>query len=426
METPKRSFRKIAGTQRTLHAEDTLHRVHEAARNLGVTRLADITGLDHVGIPTYSAVVPASADAISVYTGKGLCPVDAKVGALMEAIERQTILRERLPLLEGTIAELRQANAILDPRDLKEKLCAGYSEKHPYSWIFGTDLMSGRDILVPAKFAGYLWNEVPHPPCFEHSTTDGMASGNIREEAICQALCELIERDAWTMAEIGAHLLPWARRRVVDPRNAENGPDDFEMFPCLDLEDDPVVELFNRAGLHPVLHDITSDLGIPTIFAAIPDEMLPGFPMVHFGLGAHPDARVAARRALTEAAQSRCVDIQGVREDIVPAASAPTVVNLHSRRIEKINRQLWILGESKVRRRLSDISSVVHDDIQMDVEHILSRLKARGIGEAIVVDFTPPGAPFAVVRVIVPELETWSVCHGPLGRRALNFWRSHV
>ncbi len=92
METPKRSFPKIAGTQRTLHAEDTLHRVHEAARTLGVTRLADITGLDHVGIPTYNAVVPASADAISVYTGKGLRPVDAKVGALMEAIERQTIL----------------------------------------------------------------------------------------------------------------------------------------------------------------------------------------------------------------------------------------------------------------------------------------------------------------------------------------------
>jgi ribosomal protein S12 methylthiotransferase accessory factor len=286
--------------------------------------------------------------------------------------------------------------------------------------------MSGRDVLVPAKFAGYLWNEVPHPPCFEHSTTNGMASGNVLEEAICQALCELIERDAWTMAEIGAHLLPWARRRVVDPRNAENGPDDFDMFPCLDLENDPVVELFNQAGLHPVLHDITSDIGIPTIFAAIADEMLPGFPMVHFGLGAHPDARVAARRALIEVAQSRCVDIQGVREDIVPAGSTPTVLNLHSRRAATINRKLWFLGESKVRHSLSDVPSAIHDDIQTDQEHILTRLKACGIGEVIVVDFTPRGAPFAVVRVIVPELETWSICHGPLGRRALNFWRSHV
>jgi ribosomal protein S12 methylthiotransferase accessory factor len=95
METLRRSFPKVAGTQRTLHAEETLNRVHESARTLGITRLADITGLDHVGIPIYSAIVPASADAISVYTGKGLSPVDAKVGALMEAIERQTILRAR-------------------------------------------------------------------------------------------------------------------------------------------------------------------------------------------------------------------------------------------------------------------------------------------------------------------------------------------
>ena len=426
MEASRRSFPKIAGTQRILHAEDTLRRVQGAARTLGVTRLADLTGLDHVGIPTYSAVVPASGDAISVYTGKGLRPVDAKVGALMEAIERQTVLRERLPLLEGTMAELAQEHAILDPRDIKETLCARYSEKQTYSWTLGTDLMSGREILVPAKFAGYLWNEVPHPPCFEHSTTNGMASGNIIEEAICHALCELIERDAWTMAEMGAHLLPWARRRVVDPRNAESGPDDFEMFSCLDLEDDPVVELFRKAELHPILHDITSDLEIPTIFAAIFDEMLPGFPMVHCGLGAHPDAQVAARRALAEAAQSRCVDIQGVREDIVSAGSAPTVLNLHTRRVATTNRKPWFLGESKVRRSLSDLPSVAHDDIQVDIEHILSRLKARGIGEAIVVDFTPPGAPFAVVRVIVPELETWSISRGPLGRRALNFWRSHV
>ena len=60
-------------------------------------------------------------------------------------------------------------------------------------------------------------------------------------------------------------------------------------------------------------------LGIPAIFAAAADEHIPGFPMAHSGLGAHPDVEVALRRALTELAQSRCVDIQGVREDLLPA-----------------------------------------------------------------------------------------------------------
>lgn len=40
--------------------------------------------------------------------------------------------------------------------------------------------------------------------------------------------------------------------------------------------------------------------------------------MAHSGLGAHPDINVAVRRSLPEFAQSRCVDIQGVREDVQP------------------------------------------------------------------------------------------------------------
>jgi len=53
-------------------------------------------------------------------------------------------------------------------------------------------------------------------------------------------------------------------------------------------------------------------------------------------------------------------------------------------------------------------------------------LKSRGVDQVIVVDLTPPGAPFAVVRVIVPALEMASVTRGPLGRRALEFWHSHA
>jgi ribosomal protein S12 methylthiotransferase accessory factor len=68
----------------------------------------------------------------------------------------------------------------------------------------------------------------------------------------------------------------------------------------------------------------------------------------------------------------------------------------------------------------------VHDDVLEDLNHILSSLKQRGINQVIVVDFTPKGAPYSVVRVIVPELESWSVNHSKLGRRALEFWKTHV
>ncbi|MGC2619305.1 MAG: YcaO-like family protein [Acidobacteriaceae bacterium] len=406
-------------------AEETFARAQLVAKSLGVTRLADITGLDRVGIPTYSAVVPRSADDLSVYNGKGMQAIDAKTGALMEAIERQTALRARLPMVEGSFEELREKHAVLDPRDGKEVLAGDYSATRSYAWVAGRDLMGDREVLVPAKLAGYLWHEVPHPSCFAYTSTNGMAAGNIREEAICQGLCEVIERDAWTLAEVGAHLLPWARRRMADAESQEAGADDLEMLACVDV-DDPLVERFERAGLHPVMHDITSDLGIPTVFAAVADEMIPGFPMVHCGLGTHPDAGVAARRALTEAAQSRCVDIQGVREDLTPVDGTASALNLHTRRVSAVNRRQWYLGQSTVRRRITDLPSTVHDDVQEDLDYLLEKLRARGVEQVIVIDFTGPDAPFAVVRVIVPALETWAIARGPLGRRAMEYWRAHA
>src|SRR5271165_1964703 len=98
---------KVDGLQRIASAAATFERVKASAQALGVTRLADITGLDRIGIPTYSAIVPQSDDAMSVYTGKGLRPIDAKVGALMEAIERQVILKTRLPLIQGSYRQLK-------------------------------------------------------------------------------------------------------------------------------------------------------------------------------------------------------------------------------------------------------------------------------------------------------------------------------
>jgi ribosomal protein S12 methylthiotransferase accessory factor len=419
-------LQKIPGTQRTLPPEETYHRVWEEACALGVTRLGDITGMDRIGVPAYCAIVPKSRDIISVYTGKGLARIDAKVGALMEAIERQTALRAQLPMVTGSVETLRSDYAVLDPREAMAELLPDYSETREYSWVIGHELFSQRDVLVPARLAGYFWQNLLPGPFVAQSATNGLASGNVIEEAICQALCELIERDAWTLADIGARLIPWVLRRLIEAETADSGNDDFELFQSVELENDPVLELFDRAGLRPVLHDITSDIGIPTVFAAVLDEEFPDYPMVHAGLGTYPDASVAARRALTEAAQSRCVDIQGVREDLCPPDAEQSDSNRHTRRISAVNRRTWAINDSHTRKSISALPSAAYDNVQEDLDHILSNLKQCGIRQVIVVDFTPSGAPYAVVRVIVPGLENWSVNHAMLGKRAMEFWQSHV
>jgi putative methanogenesis marker protein 1 len=426
LEPKSRQLCKVVGTQRTVAPEETFRRVFAEACSLGMTRLGDITGMDRIGVPTYCAIVPKSRDIISVYTGKGLDRIDAKVGALMEAIERQTALRAQLPVVIGSVKDLRRDYEVLDPSEVMLELLPDYSEAREYSWVQGEELFSQRGVLVPAALAGYLWENTLPGPFASFSSTNGLASGNVIEEAICQALCELIERDAWTLADIGAHLIPWTRRRFVQPEAADSGEDDFDMFQSLDLENDRVLELFESAGLHPVVHDITSDIGIPTVFAAVLDEAFPDFPMIHAGLGTHPDAHVAVRRALTEAAQSRCVDIQGVREDLCPPDAEQTIFNAHTRRISEVDRRIWTINHSRVRRSISALPSAVYDDVQEDLDHILAKLKLRGIDQVIVIDLTTYGVPYSVVRVIVPGLETWSVNRARLGRRAEDFWRTHV
>ncbi len=58
------------GTHRTTSPEDTLTKVKPLLKEMGITRLANLTGLDRIGIPVISAVRPNSRS-VSISPGKG-------------------------------------------------------------------------------------------------------------------------------------------------------------------------------------------------------------------------------------------------------------------------------------------------------------------------------------------------------------------
>ena len=81
--------RYVGTSHRVVPPEETLRRFSPKLSVAGVTRIADITGLDRVGIPVFSAIRPsASQGAVSVHSGKGTTAVEAKVSAMMESFER--------------------------------------------------------------------------------------------------------------------------------------------------------------------------------------------------------------------------------------------------------------------------------------------------------------------------------------------------
>ncbi|MGD0648149.1 MAG: YcaO-like family protein [Acidobacteriaceae bacterium] len=420
------SSQKVDGLDRVFGASETFDRLREIGNTLGVRRMADITGLDRVGIPVYSAIVPLSDDALSVYNGKGLRPIDAKVGALMESIERQTALKARLPYIEATYRQLSQQARTLDPWKINQALFEDFTPESLCSWVRGTDLFSGEQVWVPAHLAGYLWNDVPHRSPFTVNDSNGLASGNNRLEAVYHALCELIERDSWSLAELGASFLPAARSQIIRGSSAGHS-DDLEHCPSVEIpQDNELFRAFREAGLDLQVRDISSALQVPAFVASVADESIFGFPMAHAGFGCNPNANVALRRAITEVAQSRCVDIQSVREDIVDSNAPKETFAPHTKRIAVINRRSWVTAESRTRRPFEAIESHRFDDLNQDLQWLMERLQSAGLSEAIVVDFTPGCTTHSVVRVIVPGIELWASDHGRVGPRAVEFWNQHA
>jgi len=385
-------------TQRTTSPEETLARVEKALPAAGITRVADITNLDRIGIPVFSSIRPtAGRGAISVYNGKGATPTEARVSAIMEGIERYSaevpvgndLFIERFP-------DIKKEHPALDPSLLI--LPRRADPGMPIPWVMGYDLMGDEDLMVPASA---VFHPLPgeYPQLFRTST-NGLASGNTLEEAVFHALMEVIERDAWSLAEVSRKTGP----RVTGIQ--EPLPSDL-------------LSRFSSAEVEVFVKDITSDLKIPT-FAAVSDDLQLRDPtLLTIGMGTHTNAGIALLRALTEVAQSRLTQIHGARED-TPTADMRKKMGYE--RVRRMNRY-WF--DAVAEESFSVVPSYDTDDFLSDIRMTIERLKTAGIDRVIVVDLTRPEIGVPVVRVIVPGLEVYAMdpermgarCHAARDRR---------
>jgi ribosomal protein S12 methylthiotransferase accessory factor len=373
-------------THRAIPPEETLKRADAKLPAAGITRVADITNLDRIGIPVFSSIRPmADRGAISVYNGKGATPTEARVSAMMEGLERYSAeIRDR----QLRIDSFSRLDGALDPRDLI--LPADAEPDAMIPWTTGWDIMNDEEILVPA-------NAVFHPLPVEYkrlfrTNTSGLASGNVIEEAIFHGLAEVIERDAWALVE--------ATRKT--------GP-----LIC-DVEDEQakgLLDKFEAAEVDVYLRDITSDIGVATCAAAADDVRLRDPTLLTTGMGTHTCSAVAVLRALTEVAQSRLTQIHGAREDTTTADFRKQIGYDRTKRLNKH----WFEGSEK--KAFSDIESFESDDFLQDIRYMLKKLEAAGLDRVIVVDLTREEIGLPVVRVIVPGLEISGVDPERVGKR---------
>jgi len=425
-----RSQKKLTGklSSRIKPVEETIKTILPVSSNIGITRLADITNMDILGIPNFSAVLPGTEDYIWVYSGKGPTRMDAKASALMESIERYSSLPSgnRNKMIQGSYKEVSKVSKILHPSNVVEPMILEYDDEMIMDFLSGYDLVNNDRILIPAPLA--LFRYSPKPPAinpFAYHHTNGLASGNVLEEAICHSLCELIERDATSLAELNASALPYNFLRTmtkylsdngleIDPVDGTEFVDDDSKYPDVDISNidfkpiSNLVKKFNDAKIPLIIKDITSPIGVPTFNASSIEWITEDYGYLAEGHGTHPDARIALLKAITEVSQTRAANIQGARDDIKKISYG------NSKSDEK---KTWQFMKSKNTIQFSEIKSFIHDDILDDINFILSRLVSNGLKQVIVVDLTNPQIMIPVVRTIVPGLETFKITKAIIGKR---------
>lgn len=135
-------------------------------------------------------------------------------------------------------------------------------------WSISHDIISDKDYFIPT-------NAIYHPYTHENdvqslfkSNTNGLASGNVLEEAILHGMFEVIERDAWSIFEL------------THKNYSQINLDSIESEIVNDT-----LNKFESEGIKIKLMDFTADINIPTIAASADDTVTKDAGLLTLGMG---------------------------------------------------------------------------------------------------------------------------------------------
>lgn len=395
------------GVHRAESLERTIKAVLRFAPIMGITRVANVTGLDCLGLPVVMVSRPNSRS-VAVSQGKGVTLAAARASGLMEAAELYHAETMAVPLYLANYEELRYRHTIAEIAQLPRLRQSRFAASLRLPWCTTRDLLSGETVLVPYEIVHTDFT-LPLPDgsgCFPASS-NGLASGNNLLEAISHGICELVERDAAALWKLGS--VPQQEQRRLD----------------LETVDDPtcveVLATLRRAGISVAIWDITSDIGLPCFACVIVPEKED--PMWHSvlasGYGCHLVREVAMLRALTEAAQGRLTVIAGVRDDF----GQETYDRLSDVSFTEAVRQR--VQTSSARRSFCEVPTCRFATLEEDVACELELLRKAGLQRVLVADLTKPEFGLPVVRVIVPGLEPMITSGCEVGARGRAILAKH-
>ncbi len=376
----------LDGAQRANTPEETLGRIKPFFPVAGISRVADITGLDRIGIPVALCIRPDSGS-LAVDSGKGMTVSGALASAAMEGMERYAAEVEVFDSERGPIRDYREVRFPL----LKG---ARLESGQELNWVAVRDLFTDGEMWVPQRcVGGDIYGREPLSERAFYSTTNGLSAGNTLEEAVCGGIYEVIERDATCIAQsqmnpdrvVTLESIPWPSARGL-------------------------VKQIEAAGCGVTVFDCLSDIGVPVFMAWIFDKKESGVG-VYRGYGCHLSAEIALCRALCEAAQARAVIVAGARDDITQER--------HLNYLQASERNDWTVWALPQIRDISTAPDGSGKSFREDIGRLMEQLEVAGFARVLLYDFHSAlnlGA--HVVRMLVPGLEGYLTQWLQVGGRA--------
>lgn len=371
----------------------------ELLQQFGISRVAELTGLDSAWLPVYTCV-RALSETVSIHAGKGLDREFSRAGAILEAIEFEVAENPRGDWYRVAACDLPPDKHVpLD--ECFPTRSSVMNDLTPLAWEEVTNIQNGKTILIPSDLV-WLVTRIPHQSLmYVQMGSNGVATGGSLEDAILSGLYEVLERDAWTLNQF-----------LLDSGLLLN------RCPLIDLPPriESAIQKLESANLKLHLFDITNDYKIPTFSAILLD--LGGQCAGTFGgYGTHLNAEIAAIRAITEAAQARCCYISGARDDLFRRQFI-LMKRMDQHKLHEMFQEL------PMARPISEYRVLDFPDVKTELRYLLKLIRQFGVSDVYVKEMGSyvDGA-VHVVRVISPQCEPFRFDHWTPGLRCISYAR---
>jgi ribosomal protein S12 methylthiotransferase accessory factor len=356
--------------------EETLRSVREKFARLNLSLLEETVRIDtgRLDIPVYFSVCGPDAARLTGTTkqmGKGASPVQAETSAVMELVERYSVYHFAATpenFIIDTWNNLKDlaipfdliARSVHDTSDDLDKTRQIFSDI-PMKWTWGFNLTTRKKMLVP-----FDW-------FFAINQFNGTSAGNCVEEALCQGICEVVERHVCAIV--------CREKKPIPGIIAETATDPT-------VKD--LLEKYRKNGIDLYVSDFTMHMGIPTVgVLAIDSSTFPEKSEIVWTAGTTPNPEKAFSRALTETAQLGGDFNTGSN---FVASGLPKYRHLDDARyVTHPDKQVAV----------ADLPDISHPNMRVEVENCLAALAARGF-DVITMATTHPGLQIPAFYTMIP------------------------